>query len=69
MRVDGDCEASATLSSEVADAEGYYDADPGGEDSVLQIKAYGKITDIYDELREAPHAVAATVLKGLMNAQ
>ncbi|MEM4657809.1 MAG: pyridoxal-phosphate dependent enzyme [Candidatus Methanosuratincola sp.] len=65
VRVEGDYEAAVTLSSAVADAEGYYDANPGGENSVLQIKAYGEIAfEIYDELRDAPAAVAVPVSNG-----
>lgn len=61
----GDYEA-AVAASRLAAAEGeMYDANPGGANTMLQLKAYGEIAfEIYDELRDAPAAVAVPVSNG-----
>ncbi len=47
-----------------ADGESY-DANPGGANTTLQLQAYGEIAyEIYDELRDAPAAVAVPVSNG-----
>ncbi len=64
-RVPGDYEEAVRVSRVKAEAEGYYDANPGGSNTDLQLKAYGQIAlEIYDELRDAPLAVAAPVSNG-----
>ncbi len=65
VRVAGDYERAVTVSQELAQKKEYYDANPGGENTVTQLHAYGQIAyEIYDELRDAPLAVAAPVSNG-----
>jgi threonine synthase len=65
VRVPGDYEESVNVSRADAEKEGYYDANPGGANTNLQMKAYGEIAyEIYDELRDAPTAVAIPVSNG-----
>ncbi len=50
---------------ERAEREELYDANPGGANTALQLRAYGEIAyEIYDELRDAPAAVAVPVSNG-----
>jgi threonine synthase len=64
-RVTGDYESAVTVSQELAQKYEFYDANPGGENTVTQLRAYGQIAyEIYDELRDAPKAVAAPVSNG-----
>ena len=66
-RVPGDYENAVALSQAYAEKEEMYDANPGGENTSLQLKAYGEIAyEIYDELRDAPKIVAAPVSNGTM---
>lgn len=65
QRVAGDYEAAVDLSSKRANENEYYDANPGGGNTTLQLSAYGEIArEIYDELRDAPKIVAAPVSNG-----
>jgi threonine synthase len=65
VRVPGDYEAAVNASQERAEADEIYDANPGGTNTALQLKAYGEIAyEIYDELRDAPAAVAVPVSNG-----
>ncbi len=65
VRVDGDYERAVAVSQEQAQKNELYDANPGGENTVTQLRAYGQIAyEIYDELRDAPLAVAAPVSNG-----
>jgi len=65
IRVPGDYEESVRVSRADAEKNGYYDANPGGSNTNLQLKAYGEIAyEIYDELRDAPAAVAIPVSNG-----
>lgn len=65
IRVPGDYERAVEISSEVALKEDLYDANPGGTNITLQLKAYGEIAyEIYDELRDAPSVVAVPVSNG-----
>lgn len=60
-----DYEESCVLSRAVAENEEIYDANPGGANTVLQLEAYAQISyEIYDELRDAPAAVAVSVSNG-----
>lgn len=62
---DGDYEAAVEASRELAANNELYDANPGGTNTVLQLRAYGEIAyEIYDELRDAPAAVAVPVSNG-----
>ena len=65
VRVDGDYEATVLVSRERALQDDLYDANPGGANTALQLQAYGAIAyEIYDELRDAPAAVAVPVSNG-----
>ncbi len=65
IRVPGDYEHAVAFSSAVALQEDLYDANPGGNNTTLQLQAYGQIAyEIYDELRDAPLAVAVPVSNG-----
>jgi len=65
IRVPGDYENSVKVSQEVADKKEYYDANAGGDNTMIQLRAYGEIAnEIYDELRDAPAAVAMPVSNG-----
>ena len=71
IRIDGDYEKAVTISRERAERDELYDANPGGANTSLQLRAYGEIAfEIYDELRDAPAVVAvpvsnATTLAGI----
>ncbi|MBU0640924.1 MAG: pyridoxal-phosphate dependent enzyme [Planctomycetes bacterium] len=65
VRCAGDYEKAVQLSGEQARADEIYDANPGGANTALQLRAYGEIAyEIYDELRDAPAAVALPVSNG-----
>jgi threonine synthase len=65
VRVPGDYETVVQVSRAQAEREELYDANPGGANTALQLKAYGEIAyEIYDELRDAPTAVAVPVSNG-----
>lgn len=60
-----DYEKSCELSSQSAVLEDLYDANPGGTNTALQLEAYAQIAyEIYDDLRDAPAAVAVPVSNG-----
>jgi threonine synthase len=64
-RTSGDYETCVAFSQELADREGIYDANPGGANTPLQLLAYAEIAnEIYDQLRDAPAAVAVPVSNG-----
>jgi len=61
----GDYEASVEASRERAVRDELYDANPGGVNTPIQLRAYGEIAyEIYDDLRDAPAAVAVPVSNG-----
>ena len=65
VRVPGDYEHAVTVSRNLAETGEFYDANPGGANTAIQLKAYGEIAyEIYDELRDAPYAVAVPVSNG-----
>jgi threonine synthase len=65
IRCAGDYEQAVLLSQEYAEKNEVYDANPGGRNTALQLRAYGEIAfEIYDELRDAPDAVAVPVSNG-----
>ena len=65
VRVPGDYEQAVLVSQERAETDEIYDANPGGANTALQLQAYGQIAyEIYDELRDAPAAVAVPVSNG-----
>ncbi len=64
-RPEGDYENAVERSQEMAEREELYDANPGGANTPIQLKAYGEIAyEIYDELRDAPAIVAVPVSNG-----
>jgi threonine synthase len=65
IRVPGDYEKAVVVSVKQAQKDELYDANPGGDNTMLQLRTYGQIAhEIYDELRDAPLAVAAPVSNG-----
>ena len=65
IRVPGDYENAVLTSRKKAESDELYDANPGGDNTALQLKAYGEIAyEIYDELRDAPAVVAVPVSNG-----
>jgi threonine synthase len=65
IRVPGDYEAAVESSKQAAAKLELYDANPGGANTLMQLVAYGEIAnEIYDELRDAPAAVAVSVSNG-----
>jgi threonine synthase len=65
VRVPGDYERTIEVSRERAERDEIYDANPGGDSTPIQLKAYGEIAyEIYDELRDAPYAVSVPVSNG-----
>jgi len=65
IRVPGDYENAVIISRRRAETDEIYDANPGGANTMLQLKAYGEIAyEIYDELRDAPAVVAVPVSNG-----
>ena len=65
VRAAGDYEHAVIVSRQRAESDEIYDANPGGANTALQLKAYGEIAyEIYDELRDAPAAVAVPVSNG-----
>ena len=64
-RFAGDYEATVDGSREAAEREGWYDCNPGGENTMLQMRTYGRIAEeIWEELRDAPRAVGVPVSNG-----
>ncbi len=64
-RAPGGYEEAVRHSREHAAREEVYDANPGGDNTMTQLKAYAEIAfEIYDELRDAPAAVAVPVSNG-----
>jgi threonine synthase len=65
IRVKGDYENAVLASREKAERDEIYDANPGGDNTSIQFKTYGQIAhEIYDDLRDAPAAVAVPVSNG-----
>lgn len=65
VRVPGDYETSVMASQETSEREEWYDANPGGQNTLLQLQAYAEIAyEIYDELSDAPRIVATPVSNG-----
>ena len=65
IRVTGDYENSVKVSQEIAGKKEYYDANAGGDNTMIQLRAYGEIAyEIYDEIRDAPGVIAMPVSNG-----
>ncbi len=67
VRQPGTYEDTVVASSRLAEENEWYDANPGGANTPLQLSAYSAIAhEIYDQLREAPKYVAAPVSNGTL---
>lgn len=67
VRLPGSYEDTVVASSKLAESNGWYDANPGGANTPLQISAYAEIAnEIYDQLRDAPKYIAAPVSNGTL---
>ena len=67
IRLKGTYEDTVEQSSKIALENDWYDANPGGSNTSLQIKAYAEIAnEIYDQLRDAPSYIAAPVSNGTL---
>jgi len=67
IRAPGTYEEAVMFSKTMAQKHEYYDANPGGVNTGLQIHAYSEIAnEIYDVLRDAPKAVASPVSNGTL---
>lgn len=67
LRYKGSYEESVRHSIDQAEIEGWYDANPGGVNTPLQIMSYAEIAnEIYDVLRDAPKLVAVPVSNGTL---
>ena len=65
VRAPGGYEGAVDASIEAATRNDWYDANPGGDNTALQLRAYGEIArEIYDDLRDAPAAIAVPVSNG-----
>ena len=65
IRLEGTYEDVVTASSELAEQNEWYDANPGGANTPMQIAAYAEIAyEIYDQLRDAPKYLACPVSNG-----
>ncbi len=66
-RAPGSYEDTVVFSSKKAYENDWYDANPGGQNTALQLIAYAEIAnEIYDQLRDAPKAVAVPVSNGTL---
>jgi threonine synthase len=67
VRTDGGYEEAVEFSQKLALDNEYYDANPGGANTHLQLISYAEIAyEIYDALHDAPRIVAAPVSNGTM---
>ncbi len=67
IRSKGSYEESVAASSKLSKENRWYDANPGGANTSLQISAYSEIAnEIYDQLRDAPKYIAAPVSNGTL---
>lgn len=67
IRLPGSYEEVVKVSSSLAQKNEWYDANPGGSNTPLQIKAYSEIAfELYDQLRDAPKYLAAPVSNGTL---
>lgn len=67
VRLPGNYEDVVKTSSELAAKEGWYDANPGGSNTPLQITAYSQIaTEIFEDLGDAPKYCAVPVSNGTL---
>ncbi len=65
VRIPGDYERAVEESQSFAEKKDIYDANPGGANTLLQLRSYGQIAyEIYDELRDGPSVVSVPVSNG-----
>lgn len=65
VRLEGTYEEVVEASSRLAAENEWYDANPGGTNTPMQIAAYAEIAyEIYDQLRDAPKYIACPVSNG-----
>lgn len=65
VRTEDDYEKAVFNSRKYSKEKDVYDANPGGANTAIQLRAYGEIAyEIYDELRDAPAVVAVPVSNG-----
>ena len=65
IRLDGSYEDVVSSSRKIAKKQEWYDANPGGANTPMQIAAYAEIAyEIYDQLRDAPKYLACPVSNG-----
>jgi len=65
VRVRGDYETAVEQSQHEAQRQGWYDANPGGENSPTSFEAYSRIAEeIFRDLRRVPYSVAVPVSNG-----
>lgn len=65
IRTKGSYEDAVLESSKIAQGNDWYDANPGGANTPLQISTYAQIAnEIYDQLRDAPKYIACPVSNG-----
>jgi threonine synthase len=65
VRLGDDYEGAVIHAQRLAREQELYDANPGGDNELIQLNAYKQIAEeIYDELRDAPAIVAAPVSNG-----
>jgi threonine synthase len=67
IRVLGTYEDAVETSIKSAQTNEWYDANPGGENTPIQLSAYAEIAfEIYDTLRDAPKMIACPVSNGTL---
>jgi threonine synthase len=67
FRLPGSYEDVVRESSIIAISNDWYDANPGGENTTIQIVSYSQIAfEIYDQLRDAPKICAVPVSNGTL---
>lgn len=67
IRLGGSYEDVVRQSSQLAEENDWYDANPGGTNTALQISAYAQIAlEIYEELGDAPRYCAVPVSNGTL---
>lgn len=67
IRLEGTYEDVVTQSTQIAKEKKWYDANPGGTNTPIQINAYAEIAfEIYDQLRDAPKYLAVPVSNGTL---
>lgn len=67
IRLPGSYEDTVVESGRLARKRDWYDANPGGANTVLQINAYAEIAhEIFDQMRDAPRMIACPVSNGTL---